>query len=89
MTRFSKDPDSILDYMMDWSRWLGEDEITSATWEASDAGITIDSQANTTSTATVWVSGGTVDETYTLTCRIVTTEGRTEDRSFDILIKEK
>lgn len=80
---FLKDPESVLDYQIDWSTWLGSDTIASSSW-VIPTGITEDSDSNTTTTATVWLSGGTAGTTYTVTNRIVTAGGRTEDRSLTI-----
>ena len=87
--RFTKDPDSVLDYVMDWSDWLGAtDTISVSTW-AADAGITIDSNTNSTTTATVWLSGGTVRRKYIVTNSIETNEGRSVDRSILVRCIEK
>lgn len=49
----------------------------------------IESSSNTTTTATVWVSGGTVGQEYGGTNRIVTAGGRTEEETFYFVIVEK
>lgn len=85
---FDKDPDAILDYMIDWTAWLGSDTISSSTWTVT-TGITKVSSVNTTTTATVWLSGGTLAATYNVTNRIVTAGGRTDDRTIVIRIKTK
>ena len=87
---YTKDPQAVLDYMIDWSSWLtaaGDDTITASSWTATD-GITIDSDTNTTTTATVWLSGGTVGTTYELTNHIVTLAGREDDRTIKIKCKQ-
>jgi len=86
--RALKDPDATLDYQVDWSEWLGSDTIASSTWVV-DSGITLDIDTNTTTTATAWLSGGTAGETYTATNRIVTADGRTDDRTITIQIAQK
>ena len=80
---FYKDPDSVLDYMIDWSIWLVDDIITSSAWEAT-GGITIDLESYEDTTTTIWVSGGTIGRLYSFTNRIVTSGGRTTDRTFSI-----
>jgi hypothetical protein len=37
----------------------------------------------------VRLSGGTVGTTYTITCRITTSTGQVEDRSFRIIVRER
>jgi hypothetical protein len=82
---FLKDPNATLDYTIDWSAWLDDDTIATSTWTASD-GITVADEANTTTAATVWLSGGTVGATYPVINRITTAAGRTEDRSLYIRV---
>lgn len=87
-TRYTKDPDSTLDYQIDWATWLDGDTITTSSW-AADSGLTIDSDTNTVTTATVWLSGGTLGQRYEVTNTIVTTAGRTDERSFIVRIEER
>ena len=84
-----KDPDAVLDYMIDWgSEWLASgDEIDTSTWTVP-SGITKDKDSKTKTTATIWVSGGTDGVTYDLVNHIVTTDGREDDRTITIIVKE-
>jgi hypothetical protein len=78
---FRKDPDAVKDYSVDWGTWLDGDTITASTWTADD-GITVDSDENDTTTATVWLSGGALeDEKYRLINHITTAAGREDDQS--------
>lgn len=85
---FLKDPDAVLDYQIDWSAWLGSDTIATSTWTVG-TGITMDGHTSTTKTATVWLSGGTVGTSYSVTNRIVTALGRTDERTIQITVKNK
>lgn len=79
-----KDPDATLDWIFDWNLWLGDFEtITEATFIV-DPGITVNSANSTQKTATVWLAGGTEGQVYNVTCRVTTSEGRTDDRSFTL-----
>lgn len=75
---FEKDTDEVLDFQIDWSTWLGSDTISTSTWTVP-SGITKNSDTNTTTTATIWLSGGVVGEVYEVQNRIVTDGGRTAD----------
>lgn len=86
--QFDHDPDAVLDYAIDWSAWLDDDTIVTATWEA-DTGITIDSDDNTTTLATVWLSGGTERVIYRVTNHIVTAAGREDDRTITLRVMER
>ena len=85
---FLKDPEGVLDYQIDWSSWLDEDAISSSSWTVP-TGITEDSSTNDTTTATIWLSGGTLGEDYEITNRIVTAGGRTEDRTITIKVRAR
>ena len=86
-----KDPDDVLDYEIDWSTWLtasGGDTISSSTWTVP-TGITKTTDSHTTTTTTIWLSGGTAGTTYTLTNEIVTAGGRTKDQSVRVKVKDE
>ncbi len=85
---FTKDPNAVLDYSVDWSRWLDGDTIATSVWTVP-AGLTKVSDTNTTTKTTAWLSGGAADQSYTVTNRITTTGGRTEDRSFILKVEER
>lgn len=79
---YKKDPNATLDYTFDWSAWLTPiaDTIASVVWVLT-SGITKVSESHTTTTATAFVSGGVLDATEELTCRITTAGGRVDDRT--------
>lgn len=83
-----KDPNAVLDYSIDWTDWLGTDNIATSTWTVP-AGLTNVTESNTAKVVTIWLSGGTAGSTYTLLNRITTTGGRTSDQSFKIFMKEQ
>ena len=83
-----KDPNEVLDYVVDWSERLSGDTIANSSW-TMPPGITKDSDSRTTTTTTIWLSGGTIGESYSMVCRIVTAGGRTMDQTCKIKIKEK
>ena len=85
---FTKDPNAVLDYTIDWIRWLSGDQIATSQWLVP-TGLMKLADSKTASSATVWLSGGTAGQSYTVTNRITTTGGRTEDRSFLVKIEER
>jgi hypothetical protein len=87
---FTKDPESTLDYPIDWSQWLvGADTITGAPVWTVPSGLTLVTQANTATIATAWISGGTAGATYLVECKITTTGGRIDERSILVEVKEQ
>lgn len=79
-----KDPDADLDWIFDWNDWLAEFETISSVTFFTDPGITPHDPANTQKTATIWLAGGTEGQVYKITCRVTSSEGRTDDRSFTL-----
>jgi hypothetical protein len=85
---FTKDPDAILDYSVDWTSWLGSDTISSVVWTVA-TGLTQVLTSNTGYVATIWLSGGTDGQSYDIICRITTAGGRTDDRTFTIVVRQR
>lgn len=78
-----KDPQAVLDYTIDWSKWLRTDSILTVAWTL-DAGVSNAGQYNSPTTTTIWVSGGVDGNPYLLTCKVVTLGGRVERRTFQL-----
>ena len=94
LTTFIKDPNAVLDYVWDWTSWLGDDTLATKTVTVTAAvgdltPIVVDSSAVVGPLVTVWLSGGTVGTTYPVTCRITTAGGRTEDRTNRFIVTER
>lgn len=88
--KFSKDPDAVLDYKVDWSAWLPEGDTIAATEWTADDGIVIDSNTFTDTSATVWLSGGGAEgEVYNVVNHIITAFGREEDQTIMIQIRSR
>lgn len=83
-----KDPSAALDYAVDWSDWLDTDTIASVAWTVP-TGLTNDSSSETSTVATIWLSGGTVGNVYTVTCRVTTAASRVDERSFRIKVIDR
>lgn len=89
MTTFLRDPDAVLDYSVDWTSFLADTEtITSHSVEVP-AGLTLDTSTESSGVVTAWISGGTAGDNYTVTYRITTSEGRTDDRSLTLVVRER
>ena len=85
---YIKDPNAVLDYTLNWFEYLDGDTISTSTWTVP-AGITKNSESNTTTAATVWLSSGTDGTDYDVYNRIVTAAGRTDDRTIRIRVSER
>jgi hypothetical protein len=85
---FLKDPDARLPYVWDWSGWLGDDAIQTATVSSPD-GLTVDGVQVTAQAVTAWLSGGVDGSSYGVTCRVATTGGLQDDRTIMVTVRER
>ena len=89
MTTFLKDPDAVLDYSVEWSKWLAGDQLQTSAWFVSDPALQAANDSNTTTRTTAWLAGGVAGQSYTVTNRITTSGGRTDERSFVIQAQKR
>jgi hypothetical protein len=99
----NKDPDEILDYSIDWSRFLNTATISYVDWYVDDAdgvktivtngttvyGLQRVSATNTNTVATIHLGLGTLNREYKLTCRITDNTGSVVERVVKLRIKEQ
>jgi hypothetical protein len=87
---FDKVPGATKDYSRRWTNWLAviEDTIESSEWTITpdDGELTIDDESVDGTITTVWLSGGVIDKSYTVTNRVHTAGGRTELKSIHVNI---
>lgn len=83
-----KDPDDLLDYGINWAQFLGPDVITASTWQIAPDGLTESASSFSPQIATIWLSGGDVNQVYSVTNRIVTAAGRIVDQTVQIKISQ-
>ena len=98
-----KDKDELLDYSVDWSRFLGAATISSITWYVDDAdgvktaitaGNTVNGIQNVAQTisggvATISLGLGTANYDYKFTCRMTDSAGSIAERVIRLKIKEQ
>ena len=87
----TKTPAELDDWQIDWTtRGLGTDTISTSTWSVpgasegstSDLNITSPAPTKTTTSTTVWLSGGIAGNSYLVTNTIVTSGGRELEETF-------
>ena len=95
-----KDPDAVLDFKFDFKTetngrgfadWLESGETITSHVITVESGLTKDSSSitDTGTTVSVWLSGGTAGVEYTVACKIVTSAGRTDERTRTISVVER
>jgi hypothetical protein len=90
----TKDPDATKwTKGIDWTDYLAERSttISSSTWVISPSGLTNAADRIVTGSVKTEIdlSGGTPGVTYTVTNRITTAAGATDDRSFFVLVEDR
>ena len=79
---FNQCSDSRLDYRVDWSQWLDDDdEIVTSVWSAPDD-LTVVTDSLMDAITTIWLTGGQSGQTYTIKNTITTRMSRIHCRSF-------
>lgn len=100
----NKDPNEILDYSIDWSRFLSGATLSSVTWFVDDAdgvktqlipsgqlvkGIQLISATNTDKVATARIGSGDNNIQYQFYCRITDTNGLVVERKVRLRVRNK
>jgi len=85
LAALTKTPGDILDYAFDYSVWIGTDVISTSTWTVPNP-LTKVSDSFDSDSATAFISGGKVGETYKIVNTIVTVALRTKQVSFNLKI---
>jgi hypothetical protein len=86
---WEKDPDAVLDWIWDWSDWLDSGETITASVFTVSAGLVLNSDTSSTTTATAWLSGGTAGQPYSVANRITTSVGRIDERTITIRVTNR
>jgi hypothetical protein len=98
-----KDPDEVLDYSIDWSRYLDTDQLNTVTWYCEDAdgvktlfldavvinGLQRISASNSTTVSTLQLGLGDNNTTYNIYCAITTVAGRSTERKVRLKVKQR
>lgn len=98
----NKDPDEVLDYSVDWSRWLSTATITSVSWFVDDStgtktaigngqtvnGIQRISATTSGGVATIYLGLGTANQEYKFYCQITDSSGSTAERVIKLYVKD-
>ena len=93
MSFLLKDPDALLDYLVDWgAEYLGADEIGTSEWSVTPdepGGIAIVPGGFDGRTATVKASGGVPGRVYRIVNRVQLMSGRIDSRSITVRVEKR
>lgn len=93
MSFLLKDPDAVLDYLVDWgAEYLGEDVLTDSRWSVvpdEPDGVSIVESGFDGRTATTLAAGGIAGRVYRLVNTVVLTSGRHDSRSIVLRVEKR
>lgn len=81
-----KDKDEAIAYTHNFLADLNGSTISSASWVTRPSGITTDTTSNTTTTASIRLSGGTPGVLYTAECTVVTAASETVQACHEVQV---
>lgn len=89
LAKFTKQPSDVLDYDIDFSEWLPEDDDGLTAQVTVESGLTLDSFTIHGAIVKVWLSGGTSGRAYKVTVLLITVDGRSKEAEIVIKVKEQ
>jgi hypothetical protein len=93
MTYLLKDPNAVLDYLVDWgAEYLGDDQIASSAWLVSPVepgGVTIAGSDFDASSTSVKAAGGVSGRVYRLINTVELMSGRGDSRSVVLRVEAR
>lgn len=90
-----KDPNAVLDYAFDWSQWLKQGDTLleveySVQSRLNDPNpVVIESSGIITDKTYCYLSGGQLNKTYQVSCKVTTNNALIENRSFLVKIETR
>lgn len=82
-----KDPSDVLDYGIDWSTALdANDTIATSSFSITPSGLTAGTEAKTLTATSIFLSGGTAGQVYSVVNTITTVLGRTMQRTVSLTV---
>lgn len=90
MDTFVKQPADKLDYVVDLSDWLTDNDniVDASTVVESGINVLLTEIDPSTTMVKVWIDGGTDGETYKVTVTVQTQLGRRKEVDFNVRVKE-
>jgi hypothetical protein len=94
MSFLLKDPEAVLDYMIDWgAEYLAAGELLArSAWSVTPdepGGLSVEGSDFDASTSTAKAAGGIAGHVYSLANQVTTAAGRTDERSIVIRVENR
>lgn len=92
MSYYLKDPQSRIDYAIDWSAYLGGQALAASQWTVSPAeadGISVDEPRLDLARTAARLSGGVVGHVYSISNRVTLADGTIDERSICLRVEQR
>ena len=92
MSYYLKDPDSRVDYSVDWSGYLDGQTLADSAWSVTPdepEGIAVAEASFDLHRAAVRLTGGIVGRVYTVANRVTLSDGSVDERAITLRVEER
>lgn len=92
MTIHLKDPDAVIDYLIDWGAGLAGRSVVESDWAVTPVepgGLVIGDDAVDGAKTRATIGGGIAGHIYRATCQVVFSDERVDDRSIILRVEER
>jgi hypothetical protein len=92
MSFYLKDPQSLVDYAIDWSPYLGEQVIETSLWRVDpdeDGGIAAEETSFEPARTAARLAGGRIGHSYSVSNQVTFSDGTTDVRSITLRVEAR
>ncbi len=92
MSFYLKDPQSRVDYAIDWSGYLDGKAVAASSWAVAPAeagGLTVEAASFDLTRTAATLAGGQPGHVYSATNRVTLSDGRTDQRSITLRVEQR
>lgn len=92
MSFYLKDPQSRVDYAVDWSGYLDGQVVAASSWSvrpAEPGGLAVDADSFDLTRTAATLSGGLAGHVYSATNQVTLSDGRIDERSITLRVEER
>lgn len=87
--KFEQDSREKIKYTLDWTEWLDDTTISSATVTFDGEDLIVSDAANTTTSVTFWAEAGINGATYNIVVKVTASDGQVGVRTVELKIDPK
>ena len=92
MSFFLKDPQSRVDYAIDWGDYLGDRTIAGSAWSVvpdEPGGVAVEAAGFDATRTAATLTGGVAGHVYSVSNHVTLSDGRSDDRSIVVRVEQR